>query len=56
MDQMGQKNKYWYRFFCIRCPLCGSEDWSRERVYGIKPLNHEERYVFHEHWDYCDVF
>ena len=34
------------------CPVCGSEDLSRERHYGNKPPR-EERYIVYQNYDYC---
>jgi len=50
------KLKYWIRFNYYECPICGRGDEIRERVYGRpKPENSQERHIFHEHYDWCDV-
>jgi hypothetical protein len=38
------------------CPVCGSDKSSRERVYGERPKDLEERYVYmsdFETYDHC---
>lgn len=37
---------HWYRFYFGECPVCGKDKSYRERIYGIKPSNVEERVVF----------
>ena len=46
--------EHWYKITIHYCPLCGKEDKYRERIYGEKPKDHNERYVIKEYWDYCD--
>jgi hypothetical protein len=40
------KKKYWYRMYFGECPLCGRSKSYRERVYGEKPEDPNERYVY----------
>ena len=47
------KSPYWYRIWVDTCPVCGHEDISRERVYGIKPVNRQDCYVIRDYYDYC---
>ena len=44
------KLTYWYRVTTWVCPLCGSEDRYRERVYGEKPEDYAERFPVIEGW------
>jgi len=48
-------NKYWYKFTCFYCPVCGSEDWIKERQYTPKPEDGNERYVHEIRYDWCDI-
>jgi len=51
-------SKYWYKMFVGECPVCGSDKSYRQRVYGKKPKNISDRYVFlsyKETYDYCDI-
>jgi hypothetical protein len=48
---------YWYRIYVGECPLCGRDKGFRERVYGTKPLDIENRYVYLkdvETYDRCE--
>ena len=46
--------KYWYKIQIIECPLCGSIDKFKERIYGKKPKNPEKRYKYKQEYDYCE--
>lgn len=50
------ESRYWYRLTTYYCPICGKGEEYRERVYGEKPTDPYERYIRHEHYDYCDAF
>lgn len=50
------KQKYWYKYTIIYCPMCGREYRYKDRMYSPKPKNVDERYSWHEVWDYCNVF
>lgn len=45
------KRKYWYQTTIEFCPVCGSEDRYRERVYE-KP---EVPIILKEHYDWCEI-
>jgi hypothetical protein len=46
---------YWILFTYYYCPVCGSCDTVRERVYDIpKPKDRRRRHVTVESYDYCD--
>jgi len=48
------KKKYWYKFYHVICPPCGSEDVVRERVYDKpKPEDYYERHTFVQEYDWC---
>jgi len=36
--------KYWYKFFCGECPLCGRGTSYKERQYSPKPVDPCDRY------------
>lgn len=42
------KTKYWYKTTVHYCPICGSDETFRERVYQ-KP----DKWEWHEYYDYC---
>lgn len=47
---------YWYRMYIGECPVCGRDKSYRERVYGSKPKDHDERYIWlaaAETYDHC---
>lgn len=39
------KKKYWYKYFFGECPVCGSDNTYKERMYTKKPKDRRERYV-----------
>ncbi len=41
-------SSHWYRIYVCECPLCGHDFGHRERVYGEKPKDHRERYVYEQ--------
>lgn len=48
--------KHWYRLHIGECPVCGSEQSYRVRVYGRKPKRPEARIVYLSHsetYDQC---
>lgn len=48
--------QHWYRIHLGECPVCGSDQGYRERVYGPPPKNREDRYVYlpdTQTYDYC---
>lgn len=45
--------KYWYKLFIYECPVCGSGNTYRERVYSDKPVEPSQRYEFIESYDWC---
>ena len=50
-------NKHWYRIYFGECPVCGRDASYRERVYGKRPDNLEERYVWlpnEQTYDWCE--
>lgn len=50
------KQKYWIKFHIYECPVCGRGYEERERIYNkLKPICDNERYIFHPHYDWCDV-
>lgn len=46
---------HWYKTTVLECPLCGSGDVFRERIYGDKPDDPYATYVHKEVYDYCDA-
>lgn len=48
------ERRHWYFIHTDYCPVCGRDDTSRERVYGISPDDPQERRAFHESYDWCD--
>ena len=36
---------YWIRFTYFECPVCGHCETIRERIYGEKPKNPQERHI-----------
>ena len=49
------KQKYWYKTFVHFCPVCGHEDWYKERQYSEKPKERNKRIEWEEHYDWCDA-
>jgi len=52
------RQQYWYRRFIGECPVCGSNKSYRERVYGTRPENINDRTTYLPDaatYDYCDV-
>lgn len=50
------KKKYWYRQYIGECPVCGRDHSYKERVYGEKPKEDKDRYVYlsqFETFDHC---
>jgi hypothetical protein len=48
--------KHWYKMYYGSCPVCGRDKSSRERVYGERPKDPKERYVYmsdFETYDHC---
>lgn len=45
---------HWYKITRHYCPLCDSEKIYRERVYGKRPFEWDERNTIHDVYDYCD--
>jgi len=41
-------SKYWYLTRVYACVLCGAENRSRERVYGPKPEDPNERLIWND--------
>lgn len=37
---------HWYRIYIGECPVCGRDASYRERVYGEKPNDPRERYIW----------
>lgn len=55
---MSRKRRYWIRFYCGECPLCGRDKSYRERVHGRKPKSWRKRYIRLPDtvtYDHCDV-
>ena len=53
------KKKYWYRIYVGECPICGRDKSYRERVYGEKPKDTKNRYVWlkeQDTYDNCDIY
>ena len=47
---------HWYRIHLGECPVCGSDQSYRERVYGERPEKNEDRYVYRpdsQTYDHC---
>lgn len=41
--------EHWYRMYESECVLCGRGHKWRERVYGSRPENYEDRYVLEQY-------
>ena len=39
---------YWFKYYHYECVICGKSTIEKEKVYGPKPKNHNERHVFRE--------
>ena len=50
-DMVKPKKKYWYKTEVTECVLCGRQTKHRYRVYGDKPNDAAERYIFKQ--DVC---
>lgn len=51
-----EKENYWYKFYVGSCPVCGRDASYKERIYGEKPEDINERYVQISDqytYDYC---
>ncbi len=44
---------HWYKYYHTECPVCGSGEVKRERVYGRRPENWGERHEFIDYYDWC---
>lgn len=44
---------YWYYVVDDYCPVCGRSDTYRERIYGERPKDWEQRHEFNEVYDGC---
>ena len=42
--------KYWYKTYVYECPCCGAGKTIKEREYGPKPTNPNDRVVFIDRW------
>jgi hypothetical protein len=54
-----EKKKYWYRYHVGECPVCGRDKSFKERVYGERPEDKKDRYVYlsdFETYDHCDEY
>jgi len=45
---------FWIKTTVYFCPVCCSEDRTRERMPLPKPENPSERYEWHEQYDWCE--
>lgn len=45
--------QHWYRITTLACPVCGGGETIRERIYGPRPEDPCDRYVYDEVYDYC---
>ena len=36
-------HRYWYKWFCVECVLCGTVDAWKERQYTPKPTDDDKR-------------
>lgn len=53
------KARYWYRIYVGECPVCGKDKGYRERVYGDRPSDPKDRYVYlsnSETYDHCEDY
>lgn len=46
INKGAKRQAYWYRFWLGECPLCGKDQSYKERVYGPKPEDDNERYKY----------
>ena len=51
---MDRTVKYWYKYYIGECPVCGSNHSYKERIYGEKPLDKKDRYIFLSNSDTYD--
>lgn len=62
-NQQVKSNKrcqpHWYKQHIGECPVCGRDKSFRERVYGERPEDPKDRYVYLSEqscYDYCDMY
>lgn len=49
------RGKYWYRIYHYLCPICGSDQISKRRIYSApKPDSEEERHEYRDAYCGCD--
>lgn len=53
MNKKKKVKKHWYLMHVHECPVCGSYEIFRERMYTRKPKNPEKRHTYFEHYDWC---
>jgi hypothetical protein len=56
MKKRKPHKKHWYRQYLGECPACGRDKSYRERVYGDKPNDSKEIYIYlhpYECYDWC---
>lgn len=49
---------HWYKYYWGECPLCGRDKSYKERIYGERPEDINERHVEipdNLTYDWCDV-
>lgn len=49
-----QTKKYWYRQYIGECPVCGRDASYKVRVYGEKPKEDKDRYVYLSYFETFD--
>ena len=54
MDEVKVKKEYWYSFYTVSCPVCGSERTDKQREYSKKPSDYWERHELKEYYDWCN--
>lgn len=54
ITRLAGDTRYWYYISVDYCPVCGSEDTTRERVYGPRPEKWEDRHEMMEYYDWCE--
>ncbi len=45
--------KYWYLFNIVECPVCGSMDSYKERMYSKKPKHRSDRHLYTQEYCWC---
>ena len=45
---------HWYLTTIHECPVCGIQYGDKERIYGKKPANPQDRIIYKQEYDHCN--